>query len=115
MQADEPMIHTMYERMSSLLYNLMKKFINKNSITEIRDGKTRAKQGTNLTSVDLANNQMNLESIDIGTKAKTILMSSSISSAQREAFRKKCLSFFFKYYQISDIKTSALLQIPQRC
>ena len=40
MQSNEPMIHTMYEKMSSLIYNLMKKFLIRSSITEVVDGKT---------------------------------------------------------------------------
>ena len=34
MQANEPMIHTMYEKMSMLLYNLMKRFLTQSSLTE---------------------------------------------------------------------------------
>ena len=69
MQTNEPVIHTMYEKMSSLLYNLMIKFLTRSSITELIDEKTKAKQGSNLVSVEISKNQMNLDSIDIGKKS----------------------------------------------
>ena len=93
MQTNEPVIHTMYEKMSSLLYNLMRKFLTRSSITELIDGKTKAKQGSNLVSVEISKNQMNLDSIDIGTRAKSLLSLSSVSSENKKAFRKKCLTF----------------------
>ena len=108
MQADEPMIHTMYEKMSSLVYNLMKKFLTRSSITEIVEGKTRAKQGSNLISVDLSANQMKLEYIDIGTRAKTLLSTSSVSSEDKKALRKKCLNFYVTTveYMVSKLPIS---------
>ncbi|CAL4241631.1 unnamed protein product [Meganyctiphanes norvegica] len=108
MQSNEPMIHTMYERMSSLVYSLMKKFINKKAINETVDGRIRAKHGSNLTSVDLSENQMKLDQIDIGTRAKTILISFDINSEQKEAFRKRCLDFYVSCtsYLISKLPLS---------
>ena len=51
MQSNEPMIHIMYEKMSSLVFNLMKRFIIRSSLTVCVDGKTKAKQGANLASI----------------------------------------------------------------
>ena len=84
MQTNEPVIHTMYEKMSSLLYNLMRKFLTRSSITELIDGKTKAKQGSNLVSVEISKNQMNLDSIDIG--------------------KKKCLTFYITTVEYMMLK-----------
>ena len=97
MQANEPLIHVMYEKMSSLIYNLMKKFLTRSSITETVEGKIRAKQGTNLISVDLSKNLMDLDSIDIGSRAKTLI--SNVSKENKKAFQKKCLSFYLTTVQ----------------
>ena len=72
----------------------MKKLLSPRSITEIVKGKTRAKQGSNLISVDLFANQMKLEYIDIGTQAKTLLSTSRVSSEDKKALRKKCFNFY---------------------
>ena len=84
MQTNEPVIHTMYEKMSSLLYNLMRKFLTRSSITELIDGKTKAKQGSNLVSVEISKNQMNLDSIDI--------------------WEKKCLTFYITTVEYMMLK-----------
>ena len=108
MQSNEPIIHTMYERMSSLVFSLMKKFINKKAITETIEGRVQAKYGSNLTSIDLSANQKKLEQIDIVTRAKTILMAFDINSEQREGFLKKCLDFYVSStkYMISHLPLS---------
>ena len=116
MQANEPMIHIMYEKMSSLVFNLMKKIIIRSSLTVCVDGMTRAKQGASLAAVSLSEDQMSLDSIDIGTGAKTILSSSSISAANKEEFRKKCLSFYIttvKYLLSTLPLTSKMLKDAQ--
>ena len=104
MQTNEPVIHTMYEKMFSLLYNLMRKFLTRSSITELIDGKTKAKQGSNLVSVEISKNQMNLDSIDIGTRAKSLLSLSSVSSENKKAFRKKCLTFYITTIEYMMLK-----------
>ena len=81
MQSNEPMIHIIYEKMSSLVFNIMKRFIIQSSLTVCVDGKTKAKQGANLASIIY---QMNLDLIDIGTGAKSILSSSNISPAYKK-------------------------------
>ena len=78
------MIHIMYEKMSSLVFNLMKRFIIRSSLTVCVDGKTKAKQGANLASISLSDDQMNLDSIDIGTGAKSILFSLNISPVYKK-------------------------------
>ena len=94
MQTNEPMIHCMYEMMSSLLFNLMKKFVVYSEITTKVDGVITAKQGSDLISVNISKHTKKLDAIDIGTKAKSILNDFSINSESKEIFRKKCLGFF---------------------
>ena len=53
------------------------------------DGKTKAKQGANLASISFSDDQMNLDSIDIGTGAKSILSSSNISPAYKKIILQK--------------------------
>ena len=100
MQSNEPMIHTMYERLSTLVFSLMKKFINKKAITT--EGGIKAKHGSNLASVDISANQLKLEKIDIGTRAKTIIMSFDINSEHKKGFLQM-IDFF-----ISSTKYEAL-------
>ena len=54
MQSNEPMIHIIYEKMSSLVFNLMKRFSIRSSLTVCVDGKTKAKQRANLASISLS-------------------------------------------------------------
>ena len=94
MQTSEPMIHCMYQRISSLIFNLMKKFVTHAAITETVDGTSKAKQGSELVSVDLSKHKRKLETIDIGTRAKEILSEFSINSESKEAMREKCMAFY---------------------
>ena len=94
MQANKPLIHTMHERISTLVYNLMKKFVAEKAITESVDGKLRTKSGSKLAEVDVTKNQLKLEQIDVGTRASAIINSFDINSDKKESFRKKCLSFY---------------------
>ena len=110
MQSNEPMIHTMFDKMSSLLYNLMRKFLIRSSVTETIKGQTRPKHGTNLISVDLDKSQMDLDLIDIGTKSKNLLNSSTVSKDLKKDFLKVFVILYHSY-QIFDIKTSLVKQI----
>ena len=56
MQTSEPMIHCIYEKISSLIFNLMKKFVSYSAIT---DGLSKAKQGSELVSVDVSKHRKN--------------------------------------------------------
>ena len=47
------MVHLMFEMMSSLLYNLMTKFVSHSAITTSVDGHTKANQGSDLVTVDV--------------------------------------------------------------
>ena len=88
------MVHLMFEMMSSLLYNLMKKFVSHSAITTSVDGHTKANQGSDLVTVDVSKYQKKIEAIDIGTRAKEILNDFNINSEDKEAFRLRCLGFY---------------------
>ena len=109
MQANEPMIHCMYEMMSSLVFNLMKKFVAHSSITKSVDGSVTAKQGSDLASVDIDKHLKKLDAIDIGTKARSILNDFSMDSECKEVFRKKCLGFYIAAtkYLVSHLPISS--------
>ena len=51
MQSNKPMVHLMFEMMSSLLYNLMKRFVSHSAITTSVDGHTKANQGSDVVTV----------------------------------------------------------------
>ena len=94
MQTSEPMIHCIYEKISSLIFNLMKKFVSSSAITVTVDGIAKAKQGSELVSVDVFKHRKKMENIDNGTRAKEILSEFSINSESKEAMRKKCMAFY---------------------
>ena len=54
MQSNKPMIHLMFEMISSLLYNLMKRFVSHSAITTAVDCHTKANQGSDLVTVDVS-------------------------------------------------------------
>ena len=57
MQSNEPMIHLTYDMMSSLLYNILKKFIALSAINTTIDGRRKPKQGSDLCSVNISKHQ----------------------------------------------------------
>ena len=61
------------------------------------DGKTKAKQGASHASISLSDDQMNLDSIDIRTGAKSILSSSNIIPAYKIIILQKVLEFLHNY------------------
>ena len=83
----------------------------RSSVTETIEGQTRPKHGTNLISVDLDKSQMDLDLIDIGTKSKNLLNSSTVSKDLKKDFLKKCLSFYIivTKYLISKLPLSSKL------
>ena len=82
----------------------MKKCLTRSSITELINGNTKAKQGSNLASVEISKNQLNLDSIEIGTRAKSLLSLTSINSDNKKAFRKKCLTFYITTVEYMVLK-----------
>ena len=57
MQSNEPMIHYMYEMISSLVFNIMKKFIVLSAIAKSENGVIKPKQGSDLIAVNIYRNQ----------------------------------------------------------
>ena len=94
MQSSHPMIHCLYEQISSLMFKFMKNFVEISAITTIQDEVVIAKQGIELASVDIERNQKKLELIEIGSKAKSLLNEMDISSENKRIFRKKCMSLY---------------------
>ena len=70
MQSNKLMVQLLFEMMSSLLYNLMTKFVSHSAITTSVDDHTKANQGSDLVTVDVSKYQKKIEAIDIGTRAK---------------------------------------------
>ena len=91
------MIHIMYEKMSSLVFNLMKRFIIWSSLTVCVDGKTKAKQGANLASISLSDDQMNLDSIDIGTGDKVYFIFIKHKSCLQKIILQKVFEFLHNH------------------
>ena len=59
------MVHNMFEMMSSLLYNLMKRFVFHLAITTSSDGHTNRNQDSDLDTVGVSNCQKKIEAIFI--------------------------------------------------
>ena len=87
----------------------MKKFVKNSAITVTIDGIVKAKQGSELASVDINKCKKKLEAIDIGTRARGILAEFSINSENKEILRKKCMAFYTSatQYLIEKLPTSS--------
>ena len=101
-QGKEPMIHHLYPAMTSLLYEVMRKFI--------KTSKLNADDLSQNITIDV-NKDKNLKSlkhIDVGCKAKTMFSKNSflITDQEQEKFRSKCL----KFYQVAVEKLQ--LKLP---
>ena len=95
-QSNEPLIHMLYPKMGNLLLKLMTKFISKANVYDDADGMRTPKPVSDLTKVDvsLKSVQLSTKNIDIGTKAKLLLLESNLSVAEKSTFRHNCLKFY---------------------
>lgn len=96
LQRDEPMIHTVYMSMTTLLQTIMSKFMKKDAITS--SDKITLLDGEKLAEIDVSNKEthVKLSKIDIGTRAKSLLISHEIPQEKQTAFRRSCLKLFTK-------------------
>ena len=91
---DQPMIHKLYDDMLTLLKNLMRKFIKKNSPFKANED---LKTGEDLLEIDLsrAANHKSLSCAETGTKA-TLHFNECVLLTYDEVFkfRRECLKFY---------------------
>jgi len=89
------MIHVLHTALTSLLLELMQKFIKKKLLTSENAEKT-LKSIVNLTKIDTTNpgNRRSSKKIDVGTRAMTYLLQNDVSEGDVEKFKKTCMNVF---------------------
>ena len=96
-QSMKPLIHTLYEEMGTLLWNIMAKFVKSKHLTEMKDGEKHALSVSKLLLVNTCHKDVvkGLRHVDIGTKASGLFLSSSLSIGEVEKnFRSDCLQAY---------------------
>ena len=79
--------------MASLVHSLIKKFVKRSKLESFTDQKDGSLDGDKLANMDVAEKQKATEQIDIGTRAKEILLSGNVPESDRLMWRNKCCSF----------------------
>ena len=94
-QSIEPLVHLLHERMANLLTKLMAKFIRKKYLFEKKDGEFIAKSLPSSINIDIANSNFHKEvnTVDIGTKAKSCFAENFIPDEKLLGFKKECVAF----------------------
>ena len=88
------MIYVLHTALTSLLLELMQKFIKKKLLTSENAEKT-LKSIVNLTKMDTnPGNRRSSKKIDVGTRAMTYLLQNDVSEGDVEKFKKTCMNVF---------------------
>ena len=97
LQSMKPLIHTLYEEMGKLHWNIMAKFVKSKHLTEMKDGEKHTLSVSQLLLVNSCDKDVvkGLRHVDIGTKASGLFLSSSLSIGEVEKnFRSDCLQAY---------------------
>ena len=95
-QSMKPLIHTLYEEMGTLLWNIMAKFVRSKYLTEMKDGEKHALSVNQLLLVNTCDKDVvkGLRHVDVGTKASGLLSSSLGIGEVEKNFRSDCLQAY---------------------
>ena len=82
----KPLIHTLYEEMETLLWNVMAKFVKSKHLPEMKDGEKHALSLNQLLLVNTCDKDVvkGLRHIDVGTKTSGRFLSSSLGIGEVE-------------------------------